>query len=176
MIEFIAQAVGIIAMAINIFAVQFKKPRHLFICRMLSSALWGVNFLLLGSPTGAILNIVNIIRSIFLLNPKTTTKPFLWITLVLYGIAGLLTLEYTLSVLMVVQIFIIVAQWVDSVGMWTNNFRNIRYCQLFAISPTWLVHNILVFSIGGIITEVFTIISTIIAMLRFRTGKTEVTE
>ena len=74
----------------------------------------------------------------------------------------------TLSALMVVQILIIVAQWVDSVGMWTNNFRNIRYCQLFAISPTWLIHNILVFSIGGIITEIFTIISTVIALLRFR--------
>lgn len=168
MTEIIAQAVGIVAMIINILAVQFKKPRQLFICRIVASFLWGVNFLLLGSPTGAIINIVNIIRSIFLLNPKTFTKPFLWVTVILYGVAGFATMDYTLSLLLILDILIILSQWVDSVGMWSNNFRNIRFCQLFAISPVWLVHNIVVFSIGGIITEVFTIISTIIALIRFR--------
>lgn len=168
MTEIIAQAVGIVAMAINILAVQFKKPRQLFICRIVASFLWGVNFLLLGSPTGAIINIVNIARSIFLLNPRTFTKPFLWVTLALYGVAGLLTMEYTFSLLLILDILIVISQWVDSVGMWTNDFRKIRYCQLFAISPVWLAHNIVVFSIGGILTEVFTIISTVIALLRFR--------
>ena len=171
MTEIIAQIAGLIAMAINIMAVQFKKPRQLFICRIIASALWGVNFLLLGSPTGAIINIVNIIRSIFLLNPRTFTKPFLWVTVVLYGIAGLATMDYTFSLLLVLDILIILSQWVDSVGMWTNDFRKIRYCQLFAISPVWLVHNILVFTIGGIITEVFTIISTVISLIRFRNQK-----
>ena len=170
---FLAQAVGIVAMAINILAVQFKKPRQLFICRIIASFLWGVNFLLLGSPTGAIINIVNIVRSIFLLNKKTATRPFLWITCGLYIAAGLLTMNYTFSLLMIIDILIILSQLVDSVGMWTNNFRNIRYCQLFAISPVWLAHNILVFSIGGILTEVFTIISTVIALLRFREKKVE---
>jgi len=165
---FLAQAVGIVAMAINILAVQFKKPRQLFICRIVASFLWGVNFLLLGSPTGAIINIVNIVRSLFLLNEKTSTKPFLWITCALYTAAGLLTMEYTFSLVLIIDILIIISQLVDSLGMWTNNFRNIRYCQLFAISPVWLVHNIVVYSIGGILTEVFTIISTVIALLRYR--------
>ncbi len=171
MTVYIAQAVGIVAMAINILAVQFKKPRQLFICRIIASFLWGVNFLLLGSPTGAIINIVNIIRSLFLLNKKTSGKPFLWITCLLYTAAGLITMNYADTLLLVIDVLIILSQLVDSVGMWTNNFRNIRYCQLFAISPVWLVHNIVVFSIGGILTEVFTIISTVIALLRYRTKK-----
>lgn len=170
--ELIGQIVGIVAMVINILAVQFKKPRQLFICRLVSSALWGLNFLLLGSPTGAIINIVNIIRSVFLLRKQTTTKTFLWITLALYTAAGLATMTYEFSLLMVVDILIILSQLVDSAGMWTNNFKVIRYCQLFAISPVWLVHNILVFSIGGIITEVFTILSTLIAMYRYRRHST----
>lgn len=168
MTEFIAQTVGIAAMVINILAVQFKKPSQFFVCRMVSSFLWGINFLLLGSPTGAIINIGNIIRSIFLLNKKTSTKPFLWITLAIYALAGALTMDYTLSWMLLLDILIVLSQWVDSVGMWSNNFRNIRYCQLFAISPVWLTHNIVVFSIGGILTEVFTIISTIIALIRYR--------
>jgi len=169
--DFLAQAVGIIAMVINILAVQFKKPSQFFVCRMVSSFLWGVNFLLLGSPTGAIINIANIIRSIFLLNKKTSTKPFLWISCGLYAIAGALTMDFILSWMLLLDILIVLSQWVDSVGMWSNNFRNIRYCQLFAISPVWLTHNIVVFSIGGILTEVFTIVSTIIALIRYRSKK-----
>lgn len=169
--EFIGQIIGIAAMILNIVAVQFKKPRQLFICRMVSSFLWGLNFLLLGSPTGAIINIVNIIRSVFLLRRQTTAKPFLWITMALYTAAGLITMDYSVSLLMVIDILIILSQLIDSAGMWTNDFKKIRYCQLFAISPVWLVHNILVFSIGGIITEVFTIVSTIIAMYRYRNLK-----
>ena len=48
------------------------------------------------------------------------------------------------------DVLIVLSQWVDSVGMWSNNFRNIRYCQLFAISPVWLTHNIVVFSISSV--------------------------
>ena len=166
--EILGQIFGLIAMALNILSVQFKKPQQLFICRMASSLLWTLNFLLLGSPTGAIINLVNIIRSIFLLREKTSTKPFLYITALLYIVTGLLTMDYLLSVLLLVDCFIIIGQVADSIGMWTKNLRYIRRCQLFAISPIWLIHNILVFSIGGIITESFTMLSTLIAMYRYR--------
>ena len=175
--ELIGQIIGIIAMILNIVAVQFKKSRQLFVCRLVGCLLWSLNFLLLGSPTGAIMNLLDVLRSVFLLNKKTATKPFLWLMLALFTIAGLLTMDYTFSLLMIIDILIIISQLVDTAGMWTNNFKVIRYCQLFAISPVWLVHNILVFSIGGILTETFTIISTVIAMYRYRnTGKSAVSD
>ena len=169
--ELIGQIVGIFAMILNIVAVQFKKPRQLFVCRLVGCCLWALNFLLLGSPTGAIMNMIDVIRSVFLLREKTATKPFLWITLAMFLIAGLVTMDYTFSFMMIIDILIIISQLVDTAGMWRNNFKIIRYCQLFAISPVWLVHNIVVFSIGGILTESFTIISTLIAMYRYRNFK-----
>jgi hypothetical protein len=169
--ELIGQIVGIIAMFMNIIAVQFKKPRQLFICRLIGGCLWSLNFLLLGSPTGAIMNLIDVVRSIFLLRKETSTKTFLWITLAMFTVAGLLTMDYSLSLLMVIDILIIISQLVDTAGMWTNNIKVIRRCQLFAISPVWLIHNIAVFSIGGILTESFTIVSTLIAMYRYRNYK-----
>ena len=169
--ELIGQIVGIIAMFMNIIAVQFKKPRQLFICRLIGCCLWSLNFLLLGSPTGAIMNLIDVVRSIFLLRKETSTKTFLWITLAMFTVAGLLTMDYNLSLLMVIDILIIISQLVDTAGMWTNNIKVIRRCQLFAISPVWLIHNIAVFSIGGILTESFTIVSTLIAMYRYRNYK-----
>jgi hypothetical protein len=40
--------------------------------------------------------------------------------------------------------------------------------QLGVTSPCWLVHNIMVFSIGGIICEVGNMISTVVSIFRFR--------
>ena len=40
--ELIGQFVGIVAMILNIVAVQFKKPRQLFVCRMVACFLWGL--------------------------------------------------------------------------------------------------------------------------------------
>lgn len=171
--ELIGQIIGITAMILNIIAVQFKKPRQLFLCRLVACCLWALNFLLLGSPTGAIMNLIDVLRSAFLLNKRTSTKPFLWITMAIYAVAGLVTMDYAFSVLMVIDILIIISQLVDSAGMWTNNFKVIRYCQIFATSPVWLAHNIAVFSIGGILTESFTIVSTLIAMYRYRNYKEE---
>ena len=114
------------------------------------------------------MNLIDVVRSIFLLRKETSTKTFLWITLAMFTVAGLLTMDYSLSLLMVIDILIIISQLVDTAGMWTNNIKVIRRCQLFAISPVWLIHNIVVFSIGGILTDSFTIVSTLIAMYRYR--------
>ena len=174
--ELIGQIVGIIAMVLNIIAVQFKKPRQLFVCRLVGCCLWALNFLLLGSPTGAIMNMLDVVRSIFLLNKRTSTKTFLWITLAMFVVAGLVTMDYTFSFMMIIDILIIIAQLVDTAGMWTNNFKVIRYCQLFAISPVWLVHNIVVFSIGGIMNEGLAIISSIVGIIRYRKEREQTAE
>ena len=51
--------------------------------------------------------------------------------------------------------------------MWGGNGKYIRYGQLFASSPSWLVHNIINFSLGGIIGEIFTMCSVIVSFIRF---------
>lgn len=169
--ELAAQVIGILAMTVNILVVQFKKPQHIFLCRAASSFLWALNMLLLGSPTGAVLNVINIVRSLFLLGKKTSEKPFLYITMGLYALSGLLTMEYSLSIMALLSVLIILSQCIDTVAMWSKNPTYIRYSQLFAISPVWLVHNIYVFSIGGILAESFAIVSAIIALIRFRGQK-----
>lgn len=63
---------------------------------------------------------------------------------------------------------ILAAQLAGTVVFWRNNAKHIRIYQLTVGSPFWLIHNIINFSIGGIITEVFNLISTAISMLRFR--------
>ena len=51
--DFWIQTIGIVAMATNISAYQFKNKRDLLLCVCIGSALFSVNLFLLGAVTGA---------------------------------------------------------------------------------------------------------------------------
>ena len=51
--------------------------------------------------------------------------------------------------------------------MWKGNGKHIRYGQFFISSPSWIIHNIFNFSLGGILCEVFMMASVVISFIRF---------
>jgi hypothetical protein len=65
------------------------------------------------------------------------------------------------------QVDALTAQLVGTLAMWSRNGKTIRVLQLFCVSPLWLIHNIFVFSIGGILCEVFNLGSIIVSLIRF---------
>ena len=67
----------------------------------------------------------------------------------------------------VFSIIALVAQLIGTFAMWSQNGKTIRVLQLAAVSPLWLIHNVFVFSIGGIICEVFNLGSIIVSIIRF---------
>ena len=67
-----------------------------------------------------------------------------------------------------IAILLLVAQAGGTLAMWTRNGKTIRIAQLSMISPIWIVNNVFYFSIGGILCEVFNMLSVVISMLRFR--------
>ncbi len=160
--EVIAQVIGLIAMAVCISSFQFKKNKHLFIVQGISSTLFFAHYLLLGQEAGAFMNLLSILRSVCL-NVKIFRNRVCEILLVIgFVMVAALTYENWLTIL------ILVAQIGGTIVFWQNKAKRIRIFQLSISSPCWLIHNIVSFSIGGIITEVFNIISTIISLIRFR--------
>ena len=160
--QLIAQAIGIIAMAVCISSFQFKKNKHFFIVQGISSSLFFVHFLFLGQPAGAFMNLLSILRSVCL-NVKSLHNKICEIILISgFCVAAALTFENWLTIL------ILSAQVIGTIVFWKNNAKHIRIFQLSVGSPFWLIHNVFNFSIGGIITEVFNLISTAISMIRFR--------
>ena len=65
---------------------------------------------------------------------------------------------------------VFIAQLAGTLGMWTQNGKTIRLCQLFVVSPLWLAYDALIPipSIGGILTEIFNISSVCLALYRYR--------
>ncbi len=55
-----------------------------------------------------------------------------------------------------------------SIFMWNENGKLIRYFQVGALSPSWLIHNVFNFTLGGILAEIFNMTSVIVSLIRFK--------
>lgn len=162
MTEFIAQAIGIVAAAISISSFQFKNNKILFSMRAVASILFVVNYFLIGAMTAAILNAINIACMLLMLYGERHRHIAIPIGIsAAYIIAVCFTYEGILSILL------LVAQLACVISLWTADGLKIRLAQFFIASPIWLVNNIIVFTVGGIITEVFVLVSVVVSVIRF---------
>ena len=162
MTEIIAQAIGIVGMALSIFSFQCKENKKFFITQALSGACFAANFLLLGSVTAAFLNLINIFRGwVFGFAPKKSRGVLAVLTGLLYVVSTVFTYAGWLSVL------VLLAQLAGTAVMYTDNGKVIRIVQLAFVSPAWLTHNIFSGSIGAVLCEIFAITSTVISLIRF---------
>ena len=160
--EILAQIIGILGTCAAFISFQLKENKKFFILQATSGLMFALNFLLLGAPTGCVLNLINIYRGAVMAGGKRLHKlPFLISIQAIYIIATVFTYTNIFSVIA------LTAQLIGTLAMWSNNGKTIRILQLFCVSPLWLVHNIFVFSIGGIVCEVFNIGSIIVSLIRF---------
>lgn len=160
--DILAQIVGILGTCAAFISFQLKENKKFFILQSTSGALFALNFLMLGAYTGSLLNLINIYRGAVMAGGKKTRKLFFLVSIqLLYIVATVFTYTNIFSLIA------LAAQLIGTFAMWSQNGKTIRILQLFAVSPMWLIHNIFVFSIGGIICEVFNIGSIIVSLIRF---------
>lgn len=160
--EILAQIIGILGTCAAFISFQLKENKKFFILQATSGLMFALNFLLLGAPTGCVLNLINIYRGAVMAGGKRLHKlPFLISIQAIYIIATVFTYTNIFSVIA------LTAQLIGTFAMWSGSGKTIRILQLFCVSPLWLVHNIFVFSIGGIVCEVFNIVSIIVSLIRF---------
>ncbi|MBR5144789.1 MAG: YgjV family protein, partial [Clostridia bacterium] len=77
--DFWIQAIGIVAMALNITAFQFKNKRTLLLIICVGSALFSINMFLLGAITGGIMNLLGVIRSLVYVDKDKLPIPVKWV-------------------------------------------------------------------------------------------------
>lgn len=160
--EIVAQIIGILAMIINISSFQCKKNRNLFLMIGIGSTLFSINFLMLGAYVSAIYNIISIIRSALTQNEKFFNKKSFYFLCVLYVVGTVFAYDNPWSIVL------FIAQIVQTYFMWFKDGGAIRKSQVYFISPAWLINNIIVGSIGGILCEVFIMSSAVISYFRFK--------
>ena len=165
-----AQILGISGMIMTVISMQCRSNRKFFICQEVSGTLFAASFFMFGAWGGTLMNFFGIIRP-ELLRRKEIAKSKWILAILILLLAGCSAAMVKLSDEKWYLLFIVaVAQLAGTIAMWTQNGKNIRLVQLFAVSPLWIVYNMLlpVPSIGGLLTETINITSVILALYRCR--------
>lgn len=167
-----AQAIGLLAMAFNIFSYQQKTRSRAIGFQLCGGALFAVNFYLLGAVTGCILNIIAVIRAIVFLNKQRLHTDHISWTLG-FGLTYLASYVLAFTVFgkeatlgnLIVEFLPIIGMTATTVSFRLSDAKAIRRFGLIS-SPSWLVYNIANFSIGAICCEVLTLGSILIGIFR----------
>lgn len=161
MYGFTAQAFGLCGALFLVFSFQMKNEKKFFFCQSFGSGLFLINYLMLGAWTGALISVMSVVRSA--LAPVLSGKKRYFIIVIVNVIpiaVGFFIYQGIQTVLM------IAAYVVFTLAMFTKNSRLIRITQLLLASPLQLIHNVIVFSLGGILCESFNIVSIIVSFFR----------
>ena len=167
--EIIGQIFGIFGLLLFVLSFQCKNSKKLVFVQGIGGMMFFINFLLIGAYGGALFNLTILIRG--LLYAKKDNK--IWKPL---AVEVLFTVAYVYSLTLikgdVLQIVLTTLPYVSllvmSVLMWKEDGKKIRYFQVSALSPAWLIHNIFNFTLGGILAEIFNIVSAAVSLVRFR--------
>lgn len=165
-----AQALSIFAMISTVLSMQCRSNRNFFLCQELAGILFTISFCMFGAWSGAMMNLFGIIRPELLrrenIAKSKITLAGLQTLILICALAGVFIFHEKWYLILTVS----AAQISGTYFMWTQNGRNIRLCQLFAVSPLWLTYNFLlpVPSIGGVLTEIISITSACLALYRYR--------
>lgn len=157
----IAQIIGIIAFVLSLIAYHREKKEKILGNMILSNLLNLIHYLLLGAYSGCITKIIAICRDYFIIlkskNKLFSSNIFLIIFILIYIVTGILNYNSIWSVLPLLAAIIYI------VPVWNGDELTIKKTA-FVCYFLWLIYNIFVFSIAGIVSNVISIISTFVAI------------
>ena len=186
--DFFIQALGFVAIAFNLIAVQFNSHGKIVFLKTVGSFLFGVQYFFLSAYTGVVMELVGWIRNIIFIYLVKKNKPtFWWIVFfsaftVVTGITTIiltwessivsvkwLTSDQGFAILLTVAISIIsiIAKVLSTIAYGINDAHKIRMINLSTCS-CWIVYNFVSFSLAGILNEAMSIASILIAEFRYK--------
>ena len=160
--QIIAQAIGFLGTIIIVIGMQQKKYKHIVICKISNEFLASIHYLLLGGYTGMLANLASCFTNgcyYFRIKKGKSTLPFQIAFAIMFVAIGALSWHGPIS------IFVVLAKLLSSVALGIKNPRTIRILNLIS-NPCWLVYNIYMVSIAGIITDSLVTLSVLIAVIR----------
>ena len=161
MIYVIAQIIGFMAFIVALISYHQKTKKKIFSTMVFCHILYIIHYLLLNAYSGFTTKILAVLRDSFIVIKdrfsKTTNHIVLFIFIILYIVAAIFTYNGILSILPLLAALIYI------IFIWNGTALQVKkaafYCYFL-----WLIYNIFVLSIAGIIANIVSIISTFIAI------------
>jgi hypothetical protein len=161
---YVVQAIGFIGLFCVFASFQKNKRSFTLLWMLCAGVAFMLHYALLQAWTGAAMNGLSAMRSLtfhlrdsrpWIHHPRT-----MYVFVLAFWIAGAWTWQGPVSALPVISMTI------ECFALWDTHTRRIRWLFLSA-RPGWILYNIIVGSYAGLATEVFIILSLLIAMVRF---------
>lgn len=161
--EFFIQLIGFLGILASIISFQCKRGGNILIFRTLNEMLFAVQYFFLGAYTGTAMNIVGSARNLIfkrqIKNGRSTVVTAV-IFCICFTVFGIFTWQGIKSILT------IVAKILSTIAYGNKNTTFVR-CVILITSASWLIYNAMVFSIAGVICEMFTLGSIIVSLIRY---------
>lgn len=167
--EFFIQALGLLGMVMILVSFQFKKQTSVIRVQLVSSLVFAVHYLLLGAPTGAILNLIGIGRAYVFSNKERPWARWRgWVPC--FCGAYILVYLFTCSAgSAVLELLPVAGSIVTVIAFRLDNITMRKLSLLNGLS--WLIYNIISGSIGGSLTEAFGMLSILVGLWRLKKSK-----
>ncbi len=161
--DIIIQLIGFVALAMSIIAFQFKKHGQILFCRTASELIFALQYILLGAWTAAIMDGFSVIRNSLyshLVKKNRSTTPVIVAFSIFVVITGIVTFDGPISLLPIISKLLTTVSY----GM-----KNERVLRIITVPSCifWVIYNVFVGSIAGILSDSLALISLLIAMYKF---------
>ena len=165
----IAQIIGLLAVAAFLLSYQQKKRSQIILYNIISRVLYILQYVLLGAFTGAVFDILAAITSAFAGKKntgiiKSHTKLFVIASNVCIFVAGIAIAVLNNSLL---DLFALAGVLLEINALWLTKEKAIRIVSLCS-APFWFTYNFLSNAYGSAIGNVLTIVSIVIALIRYK--------
>ena len=158
------QILGILTLIIFVVSLQQRKKETFLLLQTIGTFLFVIQYVLTDRITGAIIFTVVIIRGlVFYYYKKKNLKPSL-IILIIFQTALLISAYFTWQ--NILSIIPLIATSAKTWGTWQDDMKWTRRTSLLGQS-CMIVYNLSAAMYTGALTEVCTLTSTVIAMLRY---------
>ena len=168
----LAQIVGIAAVALYLLSFQLKRRGQLVFVTCLSNCLYVLQYCLLGAFSGAVLDVLSTVSSIFA-GKKNVPGFQRYAKGVAVAISSLIVVAgLVLAILQKswVELLPIAGALLQTVGLWFQKEQTIRKFALIG-APFWLCYNFISQAYGAAFGSLLTMISAIVALIRYRQKK-----
>ena len=156
------QGIGFVGTALVVLGMQCKSYNKVVFVKIANELIASFQYLLLGGYTGMVMNLTACATNTVYwarIRKGKSTRIFQILFGILFVVIGFLSWHGWIS------LFVIFAKLISSISLGINNTKVIRILNLIS-TPCWLIYNIYMFSIAGICSDIFMILSLIIAVIR----------
>ena len=165
--DFWVDLLGALGIVAAVLAFQCKRHGRVLTYRTANEILFGIQFFLLGAYTGVAMNLVGSLRNtIFTLQVKhgKSTRLTAFLFCLFFLVAGLCTWEGPKSLL------VIAAKMISTLAFGNKNLLVVRLL-ILVTSSSWLIYDLFSGSMAGVVCEMLTLLSILVALVRFHLPK-----